>query len=139
MTIAQAMPKRCPTQLPVLQIVPPGNNVSARNFPKLHPLNAGELHKILKRISIGTPRLRIIDVGKHSISAGTSPRRRKSAVLGSRLERRHRNWKIGMYSCILFYLLLITYFISRRARPIRALFTDSRRGHVRFFKLRPSG
>ena len=52
-------------QFPVFQIIPPGNNVRARNFPKLmRPLDAGELHEILQRISIGTPRLRIIDVGK---------------------------------------------------------------------------
>ncbi|MEP6605600.1 MAG: hypothetical protein ABJA60_05735 [Nitrosospira sp.] len=35
------------------------------NFPKfIHPLDAGELHEILQRISIGTPCLCFIDIGE---------------------------------------------------------------------------
>jgi hypothetical protein len=52
-------------QFPVLQIIPPGNDVGTGNFPKLvRLLNAGELHKILERIPIGTPRLRTVDIGE---------------------------------------------------------------------------
>jgi hypothetical protein len=68
-------------QFPILQVVPPGNDVSAGDFPKLiRPLDASELNKILKGIFIGTLRLQIVDVGEPSISSGTLARRRKPAV-----------------------------------------------------------
>ena len=59
------MPDGGAAQLPVFQIIPSGDDVSTGNFPKLiRPLDAGKLHKILKRIAIGTSCLRIIDIGK---------------------------------------------------------------------------
>lgn len=52
-------------QFPVFQVVALSNDVSAGNFPKLiRPLDTSEFYKILKRISIGSPCLRIVDIGE---------------------------------------------------------------------------
>ena len=52
-------------QLPVLQIVPPGNDVSAGNFPKfIRPFDPDKFYKILKGMLIRMPRLRIVNIGE---------------------------------------------------------------------------
>ena len=59
------MTSRRAAQFPVLQVVPPSNNVSASDLSKLiQPFDAGELHEILKCISMVPLRLRISDIGE---------------------------------------------------------------------------